>query len=102
MIFKMMNEGFDRHYNNPNLNESKSTAAEVKRALELTRDRLFNQHVANIKAYEVAYQDIIEKLFPEKSWWEVTDCDIFQSLFNDRDPSKTIDCIVAKLKPDVI
>lgn len=100
MAYKLVNDGFDRRYNNPILNESKSTAAELRRALELTRDRLFNQHIANIKAYEVAYQDIIEKLFPDKPWWEVTDCDIFQSLFNDRDPNKTIACIIAGLKPE--
>jgi hypothetical protein len=54
----------------------------------------------SIKAYEVAFQDIIERVFPDMLWWEVTECQIFNHLMEHRDPEKTIIAILKGLKED--
>lgn len=54
----------------------------------------------NIKAYEVAFQDIIERVFPDMCWWEVTECQIFNHLMEHKDPEKTIIAILKGLKED--
>lgn len=54
----------------------------------------------NIKAYEVAFQDIIERVFPEECWWEVTECQIFNHLMEHKNPEKTIIAILKGLKED--
>jgi hypothetical protein len=54
----------------------------------------------SIKAYEVAFQDIIERVFPEECWWEVTECQIFDHLMEHKDPEKTIIAILKGLKED--
>ena len=52
----------------------------------------------NIKTYEIAFQDIIEDVFPEECWWEVTGCEIFQHLMEHKDPEKTVIEILKQLK----
>ena len=54
----------------------------------------------SIKAYEVAFQDVIEKVFPGELWWEVTECQIFWHLMEHKDPEKTIIAILKGLKED--
>ena len=54
----------------------------------------------NIKAYEVAFQDIIERVFPDMCWWEVTECEIFNHLMEHKDPEATIIAILKGLKED--
>lgn len=54
----------------------------------------------NIKAYEVAFQDIIERVFPGESWWDITSCEIFMHLMEYKDPEKTIISILKGLKED--
>ena len=54
----------------------------------------------NIKAYEVAFQDIIEKVFPKMCWWEVTECQIFNHLMEHKNPEKTVIEILKQLKED--
>lgn len=51
----------------------------------------------NIKVYESAFQNIIEEVFPDKLWWEVTKCEIFMHLMEFRDPEKTIIAILKGL-----
>ena len=48
----------------------------------------------NIKAYEIAFQDVIEEVFPDECWWEVTDCEIFQHLMEYKDPEATVIAIL--------
>lgn len=72
----------------------------IRKALENALDRLALKQEINIKAYEHAFQDALEKQFPETPWWEITDCNIFWDLFEGRNPSKTIDHIMDKLKPE--
>jgi hypothetical protein len=54
----------------------------------------------SIKAYEVAFQDIIERVFPDMCWWEVTECQIFNHLMEHKDPEATIIAILKGLKED--
>ena len=54
----------------------------------------------NIKAYEIAFQDVIEEVFPDECWWEVTGCEIFQHLMEHKDPEATVIAILKELKED--
>lgn len=61
---------------------------------------LYEDGETRIKAYEVAFQDVIEEVFPENCWWEVTDCQIFMHLLKYRNPEATVFEIVKELKED--
>ena len=111
MKFNQLNEAFDRVYGVPSekcsVNESKKLNEDVSPAVRDLANALFarcrelqNRHETNIKVYEAEFQDVIEGQFPENAWWEVTDCNIFWSLFNDRDPQKTVIDIVKGVKPE--
>ena len=58
--------------------------------------------VVFIKNYEIAFQEVIEKIFPDKCWWEVTDCEIFLTLLETRSPEKTIAKILEKFKEEQV
>lgn len=111
MKFNQLNEAFDRVYgvpsDKPNVNESKKLDEDVSPAVRDLANALFarcrelqNRYETNIKVYEAEFQDVIEGQFPENAWWEVTDCNIFWSLFNDRDPQKTVIDIIKGVKPE--
>ena len=100
MKFKGLNESFKKILNEEKLPEAKSNKENLKTALELRATNMMDKRIANLKQYEIAFQEVIESMFPDYSWWEVTDCNIFMSLFNDRDVYKTIDEIVDGFKLD--
>ena len=100
MKFKGLNESFKKILNEEKLPEAKSNKENLKTALELRAMNMMDKRIANLKQYEIAFQEVIESMFPDHSWWEVTDCNIFMSLFNDRDVYKTIDEIVDGFKLD--
>lgn len=54
----------------------------------------------NIKAYEIAFQNVIEEVFPDECWWDVTGCEIFQHLMKHKDPEATVIAILKELKED--
>lgn len=54
----------------------------------------------NIKTYEIAFQDVIEEVFPDECWYDVTDCQIYMHLLTHKDPTKTIVAILKGLKED--
>ena len=54
----------------------------------------------NIKTYEIAFQDVIEAVFPDECWWNVTDCQIFTHLMEHKDPEATVIEILKQLKED--
>ena len=54
----------------------------------------------SIKAYEIAFQDVIEEVFPDECWWDVTGCEIFQHLMEYKDPEATVIAILKELKED--
>ena len=51
-----------------------------------------------LKFYEIAFQEVIERLYPDKPWWEVTSCEIFMHLLEYRDPQATVIEILNTLK----
>ena len=92
----MINEGFDRKYQP--LQESEVTPKEeLRTALYNKCSDLMSKNEYNIKAYEIAFQEVIEGLYPERPWWEVTSCNIFMDLFNGRDPMATVENIVSQM-----
>lgn len=54
----------------------------------------------NIKQYEASFQEVIENVFPDTAWWNVTSCEIFMHLFEFKDPTATIIAILKGLKED--
>ena len=54
----------------------------------------------HIKTYEIAFQSVIEEVFPNKCWWDVTGCNIFTHLMTHKDPSATVIAILKELKED--
>lgn len=79
-----------------------SQIEDLRKALDDQALRLSMSGTMNLKEYEIAFQDAIERVFPDKSWWEVTDCNIFGTLFETRDITETIECILRELKPEAI
>jgi hypothetical protein len=54
----------------------------------------------SIKKYEIAFQDVIEEVFPNECWWDVTSCEIFMHLMEHKDPEATVIEILKQLKED--
>lgn len=102
MNLKSINESFKKLHEDdePIVIDEMSNKEALKHELYQAYDNLKQQFNYNIKSYEVAFQEVIEKLFPENAWWEVTDCDIFGHLFTERDPEATIEEIIKSLKPE--
>ena len=63
--------------------------------IEMRKDR-----EKNIKSYEIAFQDVIEEVFPDECWWDVTGCEIFTHLMEFKDPEATVIAILKGLKED--
>ena len=61
---------------------------------------LRKKEVKNIKAYEIAFQDVIEKVFPGECWWDITGCEIFMHLMEYKDSEATVIEILKQLKGD--
>lgn len=55
----------------------------------------------HIKAYEVAFQEVIENTCRGKLWWEVTDCQIFNHLLEHKNPTETVIEIIRQIKEDL-
>lgn len=69
-------------------------------ALSEKCNELMTSGATNIKEYEVAFQDVIEQMYPGKCWWQVTGCQIFMHLLEHKDPSLTVMEILAQLKEE--
>ena len=99
MNIKKLNEAFSKQYGiQPKTPLKESFSTDLKQLLDDEALRLGMSQVTNIKEYEIAFQDAIEKLAPDHSWWEVTDCDIFFDLFQNRDIDGCISRIIDGLK----
>ena len=61
---------------------------------------LKNKGERSIKAYEAAFQDVIEEVFPNEVWWNITECQIFMHLMEHKDPEATVIAILKGLKED--
>ena len=106
MNLQSINESFKKFvhgtsYTNP-LREALGEGAEGEK-LELA-DALFNairslrgKGVSDMKTYEKAFQDVLERIFPEKDWFDVTSVNIFWDLMNTKDPEQTAINILADI-----
>ena len=56
--------------------------------------------VTAIKNYEVEFQGVIESVFNNMEWFDVTECRIFDHLLEHKDPEKTVIEILKQLKED--
>lgn len=65
-----------------------------------TMIKLMDAGEKNIKAYEIAFQGVIEEVFPDECWWNVTSCEIFMHLMEHKDPEATVIAILKGLKED--
>lgn len=79
-----------------------ATKRKLRAALDATAFKLAQQGETHIKKYEIAFQEVIESLFPKKSWWDVTDCNIFMTLMETQDIQKTIECIINGVSDEFI
>ena len=76
-------------------NRSKLAQGLFDKMIELKKAR-----ERSIKVYEIAFQDVINEVFPNECWWDVTECQIFNHLMEYKDPEKTVIAILKGLKED--
>lgn len=102
MNIKYLNESFKKLYEEAIDTEPKARPfeSELQDQLNDALMRLQFRGATNIKEYEIAFQQAIENMVPDKSWWEVTDCNILVTLFETRSPELTVEQILAELKPE--
>lgn len=97
MNLKHLNESFKNLYEDNVEDVKYAVDGDLRTALTDAAISLETSGNGNIKAYEDAFQRVLEEFYPDKSWWEVTTCNIFWSLFEGRNPKLTIDDIMNNL-----
>ena len=102
MNLKTFNESFRKYYTE-DIDEvvKESFESDLRNSLERVSEKLARQLPSmDVDAYTRAFERCIEEMVPDTSWWEVTDCNIFNVLFTTHDVYGTIDCIIDSLKPE--
>jgi len=87
----------------------------LRKELERAKEELHNKgfhydgHVnsyedlRNVKPFEIAYQDVIEKIWPDDAWWQVTNYwDIFDAMMSGINDEEIIDEIIKHVGKDYI
>lgn len=97
MSIRYMNEAFKRLHESEIEPNEFTEDNELESLLINTVDSLINNNENHIKKFEIALQNVLENYFPEKSWWEVTNINIFMDLFENRDPYGTVHRIIADM-----
>ena len=97
---KRLVEDFDDMMNIEDEVSVEDTKSPLEKELIRVYEYLKDKGETDIKAYEVAYQEAIENIYPENSWWEVIDLNIFWDLFENQNPRTTIDNIISSIKPE--
>lgn len=107
-MFKRLNEGFDKKYfieadtSNNVTNDKPEYIQNMEKQLHELAIAKLSQGISNIKDFEYGFQSVIEAFFPDNSWWDVTDCNIFWTLFETKDVDETIDRIIEGIKPEFL
>lgn len=102
MNLRMINEAFKQeHSDTLKENHEPQVIQDLRKALVLSSMNVVAQG-GTMKALEVALQAAIEAFFPDKSWWEVTDCNIFMELLSGTNPRDIVDVIINNIKPGVL
>lgn len=97
---KRLVEDFDDMMNIEDEVSVEDTKSPLEKELIRVYEYLKDKGETDIKEYETAYQEAIEKIYPENSWWEVIDLNIFWDLFENQNPRTTIDNIISSIKPE--
>lgn len=104
MSIKILNEGFEKIFSSvkqdKELKEAYDPALkELSSVLLDLSKRIKNGKInCNLKSCADAFQNIIENMYPDKSWWEVTDVNIQNDLFDTQDPEKTALNIIKNIR----
>ena len=97
---KRLVEDFDDMMNIEDEVSVEDTKSPLEKELIRVYEYLKDKGETDIKSYEGAYQEAIENIYPENSWWEVIDLNIFWDLFENQNPRTTIDNIISSIKPE--
>lgn len=101
MNLRKINESFTSLYGNDKyLKESVDYDSLEYKLNQAVEDTMKGENRNNIKYYEDALQKAIEDMYPDKSWWDITDLNIFWHLFENKDPYLTVKAIIDNLKPE--
>ena len=74
-----------------------------KRGLSYDGNANTSDELMRAKPFEIAYQDVIEKIWPDDAWWQVTGYwDIFDAMMGGLDDGAVIDEIIKHVGPDYI
>ena len=89
-----------------------SKIEQLRKELNNARDRLIAKgwkwdgktgNLMDIKPFEIAYQDAIEKVFPDYIWWQLTNYwDIFDAMMGGVNDKDIIEEIIAHIDPSVL
>lgn len=89
-----------------------SKVEQLRKELNDARDRLIAKgwkwdgesgNLMDIKPFEIAYQDAIEKVFPDYIWWQLTNYwDIFDAMMGGINDKDIIEEIIAHIDPSVL
>jgi hypothetical protein len=71
---------------------------ELLKELKRTAVELLATGENDLKVFEIAFQEAIEKVFANRCWWQVTTCNIFMELLEYKEPFKVIASIYNNLK----
>ena len=87
----------------------------LRKELEKAKEELHNkgyhfdghansyQELMNAKPFEIAYQDVIEKIWPDDAWWQVTNYwDIFDAMMSGISDEEIIDEIIKHVGEDYV
>lgn len=101
---QLLNESFNKILNTSIEEDIETTEDSLRHALEDARDTVARKNLhgfPEMKAYEVAFQNVIESFYPDLPWWDVTTCQIFDELLNSGcDANAVINCIMDNLTID--
>ena len=85
------------------INEKSPTIKQLEKELEKAKTRLAKDFkegsLVSMKKAEIALQDVIEKVYPKKVWWEITHYwDIFNAFMEGNDLDTVVKTIIEKAK----
>jgi hypothetical protein len=78
------------------------TKQRLEAALKARAYSMLDKGETHIKAFEVGFQEVIEMIFKNKPWYDVTSCNIFMTLLETQDIFKTIECIIDGINDETV
>lgn len=98
MNLKQFNDAFKRVYEGyPNIQSIQS-----QKIVNLLTDSIQNLNPSSIMDYAPLLENAVLKICPDKEWWEITSCNIRETLFDTKDVHDTISRIVECMDPSIL